>query len=249
MPPWPITGLPKPGKLEVTATKPLANQHDLALAYSPGVAAACEAIAEDPGGGFAPDRPGQPGRRGHQRHRRPRSGRHRPARRQAGHGRQGGAVQEVRRHRRLRHRARRAATPDKLVDIVAALEPTFGGINLEDIKAPGMLRDRGNACASACPSRCSTTTSTAPRSSSGRRSTTACAWSDKDLGQGQADRPRARARPRSPASTFSSRSGSSARTSGSTDIAGVVYEGRAKRRWTPGRRATPSRPTRASWPR
>jgi malate dehydrogenase (oxaloacetate-decarboxylating)(NADP+) len=40
--------LPKPGKLEVTATKPLANQRDLALAYSPGVAAACEAIAEDP---------------------------------------------------------------------------------------------------------------------------------------------------------------------------------------------------------
>ncbi len=41
--------LPKPGKLEVTATKPLANQRDLALAYSPGVAAACEAIVADPG--------------------------------------------------------------------------------------------------------------------------------------------------------------------------------------------------------
>jgi len=40
--------LPKPGKLEVTATKPLANQRDLALAYSPGVAAACEAIVADP---------------------------------------------------------------------------------------------------------------------------------------------------------------------------------------------------------
>jgi hypothetical protein len=40
---------PKPGKLEITATKPLANQRDLALAYSPGVAAACEAIAETPG--------------------------------------------------------------------------------------------------------------------------------------------------------------------------------------------------------
>ena len=39
--------LPKPGKLEVTPTKPLANQHDLALAYSPGVAAACETIADD----------------------------------------------------------------------------------------------------------------------------------------------------------------------------------------------------------
>ena len=39
---------PKPGKLEITATKPLVNQRDLALAYSPGVAAACNAIAEDP---------------------------------------------------------------------------------------------------------------------------------------------------------------------------------------------------------
>ena len=40
--------LPKPGKLEIPATKPLGTQRDLALAYSPGVAAACEAIAADP---------------------------------------------------------------------------------------------------------------------------------------------------------------------------------------------------------
>src|SRR6187455_269255 len=40
--------LPKPGKLEIQATKPLANQRDLALAYSPGVAAACMEIAKDP---------------------------------------------------------------------------------------------------------------------------------------------------------------------------------------------------------
>ncbi len=40
--------LPKPGKLEIVATKPLGNQRDLALAYSPGVAAACEAIVENP---------------------------------------------------------------------------------------------------------------------------------------------------------------------------------------------------------
>ncbi len=39
---------PRPGKLEITATKPLANQRDLALAYSPGVAFACEAIEADP---------------------------------------------------------------------------------------------------------------------------------------------------------------------------------------------------------
>jgi malate dehydrogenase (oxaloacetate-decarboxylating)(NADP+) len=37
-----------PGKIEVVPTKPLANQRDLALAYSPGVAAACEAIVADP---------------------------------------------------------------------------------------------------------------------------------------------------------------------------------------------------------
>ena len=36
--------LPRPGKLEIRATKPLANQRDLALAYSPGVAAACKEI-------------------------------------------------------------------------------------------------------------------------------------------------------------------------------------------------------------
>ena len=39
---------PRPGKLEIRATKPLGNQRDLALAYSPGVAAPCLAIAENP---------------------------------------------------------------------------------------------------------------------------------------------------------------------------------------------------------
>ena len=39
---------PRPGKLEITATKPLGNQRDLALAYSPGVAAPCLAIAANP---------------------------------------------------------------------------------------------------------------------------------------------------------------------------------------------------------
>ena len=39
---------PRPGKLEIVATKPLGNQRDLALAYSPGVAFACEAIAANP---------------------------------------------------------------------------------------------------------------------------------------------------------------------------------------------------------
>ena len=40
--------LPRPGKLEIAATKPLGNQRDLALAYSPGVAFACQAIVADP---------------------------------------------------------------------------------------------------------------------------------------------------------------------------------------------------------
>src|SRR5258708_20390488 len=40
--------LPRPGKLEIQAIKPLANQRDLALAYSPGVPAACTAIAQNP---------------------------------------------------------------------------------------------------------------------------------------------------------------------------------------------------------
>jgi malate dehydrogenase (oxaloacetate-decarboxylating)(NADP+) len=38
-----------PGKLAIRSTKPLATQHDLAMAYSPGVAAACEEIVKDPG--------------------------------------------------------------------------------------------------------------------------------------------------------------------------------------------------------
>lgn len=42
---------PTPGKISVTATKGLVNQRDLALAYTPGVAAVCEAIAADPGEG------------------------------------------------------------------------------------------------------------------------------------------------------------------------------------------------------
>mgnify|MGYP001788382684 CR=1 FL=1 len=43
---------PTPGKLAVVATKQMINQHDLALAYSPGVAAACEEIVADPANAF-----------------------------------------------------------------------------------------------------------------------------------------------------------------------------------------------------
>ena len=75
-------------------------------------------------------------RRGLERHRGAGSRQYRPARLEAGDGRQGGAVQEIRRHRRVRHRDRRAGRRAHGRDVVSALEPTFGGINLEDIKAP-----------------------------------------------------------------------------------------------------------------
>ena len=97
-----------PGKIALAATKQLTNQRDLALAYSPGVAAACDEIVRDPAevsrltsranlvgvvtNGTAVLGLGPIGAAG----------------RQAGDGRQGGAVQEVRGHRLLRPRDRRA---------------------------------------------------------------------------------------------------------------------------------------------
>ena len=127
--------LPKPGKLEIQPTKPLGNQRDLALAYSPGVAAACEAIVADPAqaaeltaranlvavvsNGTAVLGLGNIG---------PLAGK--PVM-------EGKAVLfkkfagidvfdiEVDAHE-----------VDHVVSVVAALEPTFGGINLEDFKAP-----------------------------------------------------------------------------------------------------------------
>jgi malate dehydrogenase (oxaloacetate-decarboxylating)(NADP+) len=127
--------LPKPGKLAVVATKPLANQRDLALAYSPGVAAACEAIVAD------------------------------PAEAATVTGRANlvavvtngtavlglGAIGPLAAKPVMEGKAVLFKTfagidvfdlelnerdPDKLVDIIASLEPSFGGINLEDIKAP-----------------------------------------------------------------------------------------------------------------
>src|SRR5439155_25269923 len=127
--------MPRPGKLEIQATKPLGTQHDLALAYSPGVAAACEAIAADPAqaadltaranlvavisNGTAVLGLGNIG---------PLAGK--PVM-------EGKAVLfkkfagidvfdvEIDAHE-----------GDHVVSVVAALEPTFGGINLEEFKAP-----------------------------------------------------------------------------------------------------------------
>lgn len=127
--------LPKPGKLEVTATKPLTSQRDLALAYSPGVAAACEAIESDSAqastltaranlvavvtngtavlglGAIGPlaAKPVMEGKAV-------------LFKKFAGID-----VFDIELDER---------DPEKLIDIIAALEPTFGGINLEDIKAP-----------------------------------------------------------------------------------------------------------------
>ncbi|MFI4979229.1 MAG: NADP-dependent malic enzyme [Nevskiales bacterium] len=126
---------PTPGKLSITATKQLVNQSDLALAYSPGVAFACEAIVEDPLNVY----------------------------RYTARGNLVGVISNGTAVLGLGAIGPLAAKPvmegkavlfkkfagidvfdieidqrdpDKLVEVIAALEPTFGAINLEDIKAP-----------------------------------------------------------------------------------------------------------------
>ncbi|WP_448166281.1 NADP-dependent malic enzyme [Burkholderia ambifaria] len=126
---------PTPGKISVVASKPLVTQRDLALAYTPGVASVCEAIAADP----------------------------LQARRFTSRGNLVGVITNGTAVLGLGNIGALASKPvmegkavlfkkfagidvfdieinetdpDKLVDIIAGLEPTFGGINLEDIKAP-----------------------------------------------------------------------------------------------------------------
>jgi malate dehydrogenase (oxaloacetate-decarboxylating)(NADP+) len=127
--------LPRPGKIKVSPTTPLVTQHDLSLAYSPGVAYACEAIVENPSSaseytarsnlvavitnGTAVLGLGDIG---------PLAGK--PVMEGKGVLFQkfaGIDVFDIELNER---------DPDKLVDIIASMEPTFGGINLEDIKAP-----------------------------------------------------------------------------------------------------------------
>jgi malate dehydrogenase (oxaloacetate-decarboxylating)(NADP+) len=127
--------LPTPGKISVTATKGLINQRDLALAYTPGVASVCETIAADPS-----------------------EARNLTARGNLvavitnGTAVLGlGAIGPLASKPVMEGKAvlfKKFAgidvfdieiderDPQKLVDIIASLEPTFGGINLEDIKAP-----------------------------------------------------------------------------------------------------------------
>ncbi len=126
---------PKPGKLEIRATKPLANGRDLALAYSPGVAEACLEIKADPmtaskytarGNLVAVVTNGTA---------------------VLGLGNIGGlASKPVMEGKAVLFKKfanidcfdieLNESDPEKLADIVCALEPTFGAINLEDIKAP-----------------------------------------------------------------------------------------------------------------
>ena len=127
---------PRPGKISIAPTTQLVNQHDLALAYSPGVAAPCEEIVKDPNNAF----------------------------KYTSRGNLVAVITNGTAVLGLGDIGPLAAKPvmegkavlfkkfagidvfdieinekhdlDKLVDIIASLEPTFGGINLEDIKAP-----------------------------------------------------------------------------------------------------------------
>jgi malate dehydrogenase (oxaloacetate-decarboxylating)(NADP+) len=127
---------PTPGKIAISATKQLVNQHDLALAYSPGVAAPCEEIVKDPNNAYKYTSRGNLvavitngtavlglGDIGPLASKPVMEGKGVLFKKFAGIDVFDLEIDE-------KHDL------DKLVDIIAALEPTFGGINLEDIKAP-----------------------------------------------------------------------------------------------------------------
>ena len=126
---------PTAGKVSIQATKQLANQHDLALAYSPGVAAPCEEIVKDPDNAYKYTSKGNLvavisngtavlglGDIGPLASKPVMEGKGVLFKKFAGIDVFDLEIAEK--------------NLDKLVDIIAALEPTFGGINLEDIKAP-----------------------------------------------------------------------------------------------------------------
>lgn len=126
---------PKPGKVAIAATKPMGNQHDLALAYSPGVAAPCEEIVKDPAAAFKYTSRGNLvavisngtavlglGDIGALASKPVMEGKGVLFKKFAGVD-----VFDIEINEK---------DPQKLVDVIAALEPTFGAINLEDIKAP-----------------------------------------------------------------------------------------------------------------
>jgi malate dehydrogenase (oxaloacetate-decarboxylating)(NADP+) len=127
--------IPRPGKIEVVPTKSVLNQRDLALAYSPGVAAPCEEIVRDPATAYKYTSRGNLvavisngtavlglGNIGPLASKPVMEGKGVLFKKFAGIDVFDIEVAEN--------------DPDKLIDIIAALEPTFGGVNLEDIKAP-----------------------------------------------------------------------------------------------------------------
>ena len=126
---------PTPGKISIAATKQLVNQRDLALAYSPGVAAPCEEIVKDPNAAFKYTSRGNLvavitngtavlglGDIGPLASKPVMEGKGVLFKKFAGVDVFDIEIDEK--------------DPQKLVDVIAALEPTFGAINLEDIKAP-----------------------------------------------------------------------------------------------------------------
>ena len=151
------------GKIEVRSKVPLRTRDDLSMAYTPGVARVCLAIAEQPGGRPAADDQAQHGRGRHRRLGGARAGQPRPGRRAAGDGGQVRAVQALRRHRRLadlpRHPGRRRDRPHR-----AAARAGVRRHQPRGHRRPALLRGRGAAARACWTSRCSTTTSTAPRS-------------------------------------------------------------------------------------
>ncbi len=125
----------RPGKISVTPTKQLSNQRDLSLAYSPGVAAACEEIVNDPQNAFEYTARGNL------------VGVITNGTAVLGLGNIGAlASKPVMEGKAVLFKKFAGIDvfdieineqdPEKLVEIIAGLEPTFGGINLEDIKAP-----------------------------------------------------------------------------------------------------------------
>jgi malate dehydrogenase (oxaloacetate-decarboxylating)(NADP+) len=126
---------PTPGKISVTASKPLVTQRDLALAYTPGVAVACEEIVDNPQNSFRYTARGNL------------VGVITNGTAVLGLGNIGAlASKPVMEGKAVLFKKFAGidvfdieiteSDPDKLVDIIASLEATFGGINLEDIKAP-----------------------------------------------------------------------------------------------------------------
>ena len=126
---------PTPGKIAVTPTKSVLNQRDLALAYSPGVAAPCEEIVKDPSTAYKYTARGNLvavisngtavlglGNIGPLASKPVMEGKGVLFKKFAGIDVFDIEINEN--------------DPDKLIDVIAALEPTFGGVNLEDIKAP-----------------------------------------------------------------------------------------------------------------